>query len=556
MSFSLFSKLFVSSFLTSLSLSLLAHSNLFLFLSLSPHPQNRTQCADALALPPRSVRLRRDALDDKERDFYGKSFGVFRDFESFFSFIFFGFFFPLVLPLSPFSKSSHSFVLSLLLFYSPLLLPFSLLSTLQIVRSEALYTQSQATFGEYVSAGTLLNNYAHVFDLLVRLRQAVNHPYLVVHSRATREAQQADRARREAVGGGSGGNGGGGASSSSSAAAAAAAAAADAAGSVENVECPICRDVADDPVSSRPCGHACCRECAREWAAAAAASVVDGGGGGGRNGGGGGGGRNGGGGGANVLRCPADGCGAPWSVDLSSRGATPEVEEEGGAGAGGNGTAAPSSSSSLLPFPAHRSAAALLPSFGLAPARRDSILHSIEASSFATSTKLEALREEVERARAEDPGAKVLAFSQFTSMLDLAAFRLGPVGIRSVRLEGGMSMEARAKAISTFTNDPDVPLFLMSLKAGGVALNLTAASRTVIMDPWWNPAVEQQAQDRIHRLGQHRGVTSVRLCVAGSVEQRIVKLQEKKAAIFEGTVGADNSALARLTVDDLRFLFG
>ena len=214
------------------------------------------------------------------------------------------------------------------------------------------------------------------------------------------------------------------------------------------------------------------------------------------------------------------------------------------------------SSSSLLPFPAHRSAAALLPSFGLAPARRDSILHSIEASSFATSTKLEALREEVERARAEDPGAKVLAFSQFTSMLDLAAFRLGQVGIRSVRLEGGMSMEARAKAISTFTNDPDVPLFLMSLKAGGVALNLTAASRTVIMDPWWNPAVEQQAQDRIHRLGQHRGVTSVRLCVAGSVEQRIVKLQEKKAAIFEGTVGADNSALARLTVDDLRFLFG
>ena len=95
----------------------------------------------------------------------------------------------------------------------------------------------------------------------------------------------------------------------------------------------------------------------------------------------------------------------------------------------------------------------------------------------------------------------MLAFSQFTSMLDLAAFRFGQVGIRSVRLEGGMSMEARARAIATFTNDPDVPLFLMSLKAGGVALNLTAASRTVIMDPWWNPAVEQQAQDRIHRLG-------------------------------------------------------
>ena len=423
----------------------------------------------------------------------------------------------------------------------------SLCSILPVLLStEALYTQSQATFGEYVTAGTLLNNYAHVFDLLVRLRQAVNHPYLVVHSKATRDAAAAARARWGAAKASS--------SSSSSAAAAAAAAAATAASAaaasaaegaeVENVECPICRDVCDDPVSSSPCGHACCRECAREWAAAAAASVEGGlGGGGGR-------------GAANILRCPADGCGAPWSVDLSSRGASPEEEEGAAAAAGAPPSSSAAATAGALPFPPHRSAAALLPSLGLAPARRDSILHSIEACSFATSTKLEALREEVERARAEDPGAKVLAFSQFTSMLDLAAFRLGQCGIRSVRLEGGMSMEARAKAIATFTSDPDVPLFLMSLKAGGVALNLTAASRTVIMDPWWNPAVEQQAQDRIHRLGQYRNVESVRLCVAGSVEQRIVKLQEKKAAIFEGTVGADNAALARLTVDDLRFLFG
>lgn len=452
-------------------------SNIHHYRKKKKHKKNlppRTQCADALALPPRSVRLRRDALDDRERDFY-----------------------------------------------------------------EALYTQSQAQFGEYVAAGTVLNNYAHVFDLLVRLRQAVNHPYLVVHSRATRDAA----ARRAAIEGGGGG-------ASSSSVAAAAASSRSSSPPPENVECPVCHDACDDPVVSSACGHAACRECAREWAAAAAASVEGGGGGGCGGGNGNGNGRRGGSSSAApALRCPAEGCNAPWSVDLSSRGTTPEAEEE------EQGKAVPSPSNAL-PFPPSRSAAAMLPSFGVTPARRDSILHSIEASSFATSTKLEALREEVERARLEDPGAKVLAFSQFTSMLDLAAFRLGQVGIRSVRLEGGMSMEARARAISTFTGDPDVPVFLMSLKAGGVALNLTVASRCVVLDLFWNPAVEQQAQDRIHRLGQHRNVSSVRLCVAGSVEERILKLQEKKQAIFEGTIGADDAALAKLTVDDLRFLFG
>ena len=79
------------------------------------------------------------------------------------------------------------------------------------------------------------------------------------------------------------------------------------------------------------------------------------------------------------------------------------------------------------------------------------------------------------------------------------------VGIKCVKLDGSMSLEARDVTIKAFTNDPDVVVFLMSLKAGGVALNLTAASHVMLMDPWWNPAVEQQAQDRIHRLGQVRG---------------------------------------------------
>lgn len=117
-------------------------------------------------------------------------------------------------------------------------------------------------------------------------------------------------------------------------------------------------------------------------------------------------------------------------------------------------------------------------------------------------------------------------------------------------------MSVRNKMIASFANDPSVIVFLMSLKAGGVALNLTAASHVMLMDPWWNPAMEQQAQDRIHRLGQYKPVKVTRFIIRGSVEERMLKLQEKKLLIFEGTVGRNAKALGSLTVADLNFLFG
>eukprot|EP00955_Chlamydomonas_euryale_P059471 357392-Chlamydomonas_euryale.AAC.43 len=119
-----------------------------------------------------------------------------------------------------------------------------------------------------------------------------------------------------------------------------------------------------------------------------------------------------------------------------------------------------------------------------------------------------------------------------------------------------MTLDMRNHMIKQFTEDPDVSVFLMSLKAGGVALNLTVASHVMMMDPWWNPAVEQQAMDRIHRLGQFKPITIVRFIIGGTIEERILKLQEKKQLVFEGTVGRDMEALGRLTEDDLRFLFG
>ena len=140
-------------------------------------------------------------------------------------------------------------------------------------------------------------------------------------------------------------------------------------------------------------------------------------------------------------------------------------------------------------------------------------------------------------------------------MLDLILHRLTRAGVRCVKLDGGLSVQARDRVINAFREDPLVTVFLISLKAGGVALNLTTANRIYLMDPWWNPAAEYQAMDRTHRLGQHRAITVVRFVVRNTVEEKILALQEKKRLVFDATVGQDSAALGKLTVDDLRFLF-
>lgn len=139
--------------------------------------------------------------------------------------------------------------------------------------------------------------------------------------------------------------------------------------------------------------------------------------------------------------------------------------------------------------------------------KRQGILTRIDLSRWRSSTKIEALVEELTKLRElPDRSIKSLVFSQFVNFLDLVAFRLQRAGFRICRLEGNMTPEARDRTIRYFMENPGVSVFLVSLKAGGVALNLTEASRVYLMDPWWNPAVEVQAMDRIHRLGQHRPI--------------------------------------------------
>ncbi|KAJ3270083.1 hypothetical protein HDV01_000577 [Terramyces sp. JEL0728] len=184
-----------------------------------------------------------------------------------------------------------------------------------------------------------------------------------------------------------------------------------------------------------------------------------------------------------------------------------------------------------------------------------SIVNYINLSTWRSSTKIEALVEELTLLKSEDATAKSLVFSQFVSFLDLVHWRLSRGGFNVVKLDGRMGPNERAAVINSFTTDPTITVFLISLKAGGIALNLTEASRVFVMDPWWNPAVEDQAMDRIHRLGQHRPIKITRMIVENSIESRILELQHKKKALFDSTVGKDMDSLARLSEEDLQFLF-
>ncbi|KAI9593637.1 SNF2 family N-terminal domain-containing protein [Syncephalis fuscata] len=305
---------------------------------------------------------------------------------------------------------------------------------------ESLYTDTARKFNTYVEAGTVLHNYAHIFELLSRMRLAANHPDLI----------RANKRKDVLV-------------------------------------CGICNDEPEDPIISK-CKHVFCREDANQYIS----SCIE-----------------------ELPLCPV--CYARLTLDLSQ----PTYE---------------------LPMQNSQSV-------------RRSIVNQIDMNNWRSSTKIEALVEELDALRRRDSSLKSLIFSQFTGFLDLVQWRLNRAGYRCCRLDGRMGPMQRDAVIQAFMTKPENTIFLVSLKAGGIALNLTEASQVFIMDPWWNPAVEDQAMDRIHRLGQYRPIRVTRLIVENSIESRIVQLQEKKQALFESTIGKDANALARLTEDDLRFLF-
>jgi DNA repair protein RAD16 len=373
----------------------------------------------------------------------------------------------------------------------------------------ALYTQTRASFDDYVTEGTLLNNYAHIFDLLTKMRQAVDHPYLIVYSKTN--ARKAGNRGAAPIANGS-------------------------------VDCDICHEPPTQRIVSSCCRSGFCRSCVIEYLE-----------------------------GAGGERTPCPSCQAPFSVDLNQV-SIDSID---------NGTLKITSGA--------------CPSSGYVPSLKElkhvpsgSILRRINLAEFATcksikkrtlsvpsiashtqilipscsvATKIEVLVEELISMRKQRPGSKALVFSQFVNMLDLIRWRLhsdpclSDLGLGVRILHGGMDVKSRDAALKEFRENSDVRILLMSLKAGGVALNLTVASEVYLVDSWWNPAAEMQAIDRTHRLGQHRPIRAVRFVAEGTVEERVLQLQEKKRLVFDGTVGRDAGSLKMLTVNDMKSLF-
>lgn len=151
-----------------------------------------------------------------------------------------------------------------------------------------------------------------------------------------------------------------------------------------------------------------------------------------------------------------------------------------------------------------------------------------------------------------EEGHKILVFSQFVQMLQQISAWLQMTDIPFCYLDG--SSKDRLEQVDKFNNSPDIPIFLISLKAGGTGLNLTSADYVIHYDPWWNPAVESQATDRAHRIGQAKQVFSYKLICQNTVEEKILKLQEMKRGVAEAVIPGQDSWKS-LTRDDLEMLF-
>jgi SNF2 family DNA or RNA helicase len=178
------------------------------------------------------------------------------------------------------------------------------------------------------------------------------------------------------------------------------------------------------------------------------------------------------------------------------------------------------------------------------------LVKTATAKHVKTSAKLDRLMDLIDELRSED--RKALIFSQFTTMLALISERLNERGYQYVTITG--DTEDRETPVKEFQHG-DVPLFLISLKAGGTGLNLTAAETVIHYDPWWNPAVERQATDRAHRIGQTKPVFVHKLIASNTVEERILEMQARKSDLATALLeGSENTSFS-LTQEDIQWIF-
>ncbi|XP_042493226.1 DNA repair protein RAD5B [Macadamia integrifolia] len=333
---------------------------------------------------------------------------------------------------------------------------------------DALFKRSKVQFDKLVAQGKALHNYANILELLLRLRQCCNHPFLVMSRCDTKSERYAelDKLARRFLEGNSN-------RSNRNQIVPTRAYVEEVVEDIrqgKNTECPICLEFPDDHVLT-PCAHGMCRECLlKSWPAQEGGvcpicrtSLKK----------------------SELITCPLDN---QFWIDIENWKESCKV------------------------------------------------LKLLDCLELASST-----------------GEKSIIFSQWTSFFDLIQTPLENKGIKFLRFDGKVDQKQRGRVLKEFSENNEKKVLLMSLKAGGVGLNLTAASHVFIMDPWWNPASEEQAIMRIHRIGQKQRVCVKRFIVKETVEERMQEVQARKQRMIAGALTDEEERSTRL--EDLKMLF-
>ncbi|KAJ4867336.1 SNF2 domain-containing protein / helicase domain-containing protein / zinc finger protein-related [Raphanus sativus] len=371
-----------------------------------------------------------------------------------------------------------------------------------------LEAESQSQFKAYQAAGTLSQNYANILLMLLRLRQACDHPQLVkgynsdpvgkesreAVKRLPREARINLLKRLESL----------------------------------SAICNICNDPPENPVISL-CGHVFCYQCVSEH--------ING----------------------DENVCPVRRCREDFGRDVvfSKSALRNSTTNDSGSSSSQNKSFSQKSEFSSSKIQAVLDILQSLSKQG----RRNSAQHGRNPSSsqpHEDDDDVTIVEPTTLHSSSPSQGPiKTIVFSQWTGMLDLVEASFVENGIEFRRLDGTMSLAARDRAVKEFSKVPRVEVMLMSLKAGNLGLNMVAACHVILLDLWWNPTTEDQAVDRAHRIGQTRPVSVTRVTIKDTIEDKILSLQEDKRKMVASAFGEEHggSSATRLTVDDLKHLF-
>ncbi|KAF2006616.1 hypothetical protein P154DRAFT_421856 [Amniculicola lignicola CBS 123094] len=431
----------------------------------------------------------------------------------------------------------------------------------------AIETKAQIRVNKYLKENMVTNNYANILVMLLRLRQACCHPHLIkdlgVQVSTEGIAEEELMARAHQLG-------------------------QDVVGRLKNVEsgfeCPICFDPTVNPTIFVPCGHTCCGECFQKLIDPAAAIGDNGE--------------------RTTPRCPECRNGLSGEritdyvhfckvhhreklqelgIEATEEAESEEEEDDSSDSDDGSldGFVVPDDADDgfePLPTSAKGEATgkkkkkkpkkkskvkgppktlAQLKQESLRSAAAKRLYHKRLRKGFESSTKIEKTIAILEDIYANNPEEKTLIFSQWTSLLDLLEIPLVDKKIQYQRYDGSMTMEDRAAAVGKFMKNADQRVMIMSLKAGNAGLNLTEASHVIILDPFWNPFIEDQAVGRVYRMHQTRQVHVHRVLVEDTVEHRICEIQDQKRQMVETALDERaHKSLARLGVGELMYLFG